>query len=639
MRKINRDLLLLLATVQLFAAASKISASEFTIRPIALSGQPAPGVTARQFSGNFSDVQINGAGEVLFIDSLGLWSGPPEDLTPTILLNVPVPGQSFIFTYLGSPFLGDNGAAGFYALVRESTTNSPRFNLGLNKTVWTAAREKLTALSSPFEHYEEVEFEYELVPGLKRVMLQLPIHPNEQACFDVKGIALGAAATPYYQPIALRLFAWLNKYCIFADPGTNQAPANFATAVTDQMGMVALDRGKGIAPVVFPGFAAPGTTDRFNLIQPDSFAAFANDFAFRASTTGGQSGIWLGRSTNIQLAALSGAPVPESLLAQFGAGTSWSFGGQERLPFNHKAELAFSAVLYKDRKPLGSFLLAGPVETPRVALKFVSDDSVEPGFIDGYSVVMNAAGDLAFIGRHTSLREVPGFGGTPGSGINALGFTYQHGIPAVALAEGKSAPGLRDGEIISVFGYGGGPFMNARGEVLMHAEIGTAVGSQYKSDKGIWLVDPARGARLVVRGGTVVDLGSGRSATIDAKSVRFGSTHDRFRSGGEDGQAKPFNDLGQFIFVASYTETTGKTGAGVFVASQSSLRIDGADLTPTGFRIHFTGLPARTYTLERAAGLGQGWTKVGAELTGTGLPQQFIAVSSAQTGFFRIHEQ
>ncbi len=89
----------------------------------------------------------------------------------------------------------------------------------------------------------------------------------------------------------------------------------------------------------------------------------------------------------------------------------------------------------------------------------------------------------------TSLREIPGIGGTHGAGVNGLGLRYQHGPPKLMLAEGKSAPGLKDGEAISFLGYGGGPFMNRHGQVLIHAEIGKTVGFEHRTDQGMWLTD------------------------------------------------------------------------------------------------------------------------------------------------------
>jgi hypothetical protein len=44
--------------------------------------------------------------------------------------------------------------------------------------------------------------------------------------------------------------------------------------------------------------------------------------------------------------------------------------------------------------------------------------------------------------------------------------------------------------------------------------------------------------------------------------------HDVTLSGGEDGRARPFNDAGQIVFIASWKEPNGAFGSGVFVAGE-----------------------------------------------------------------------
>ncbi|MSU64004.1 MAG: hypothetical protein EXS31_16700 [Pedosphaera sp.] len=296
-----------------------------------------------------------------------------------------------------------------------------------------------------------------------------------------------------------------------------------------------LSTASGIVGSIIVGDSAPGTSETF--LELNQAAQAGSNVVLLATTSGTKQGIWSGTATNLHPVAFSGASLPASLLAEFGPGARWgngfSFSGS--LGMNSRRDVAFSASVWRGSDYLGSYLFAGPPEAPCVAARLVRSDSTQDGFIANDRMVMNAAGDLAFTGGHTSLREVPGIGGVPGLDVNGLGLTHQHGSPNLVLAEGKTAPGLKEGEVISFFGYGGRPFMNRYGQVLIHAEIGKAVGFEYRTDQGIWLIDPIRGPQMVARGGTQIDLGGGRIATIEPRSVRFASTHEGFRSGGEDG--------------------------------------------------------------------------------------------------------
>ncbi|MFO1497527.1 MAG: hypothetical protein U1G07_03865 [Verrucomicrobiota bacterium] len=283
------------------------------------------------------------------------------------------------------------------------------------------------------------------------------------------------------------------------------------------------------------------------------------------------------------------------------------------------------------------YVFAGAPEGLRVAGRFALN-AAEEGFLSSERLVMNAAGDVAFIGQHSSLRTIPGIGGIPGAGIGGLGVSAGHRPPTLALAEGTTAPGLKAGEVISFFGYEGGPFMNQSGEIVMHAEIGTAVGFEHRTDQAIWLTDPVLGPQLLVRHGAEVDLGNGRRVTLER--VRFASTHNSLYSGGEDGRPRVLNDLSQVAFIANWKAADGTAGSGVFIASL--VRILNGSRRGDDIQVSFATVAGRPYQLEfREAAESGVWSLLKNNLLGTGgvlsvtdvgaakLPKRFYRLAAA----------
>jgi hypothetical protein len=207
-------------------------------------------------------------------------------------------------------------------------------------------------------------------------------------------------------------------------------------------------------------------------------------------------------------------------------------------------------------------VLAGSPDQLRALARERTSSSAQ-GFIIFDKVVLNTAGDVAFTAGHTVLGGIPGL-------ARGLWMTYQRSAPFLAFAEGQTTSGLTNGEVISSFEEG--PYLNRLGQVAIRAGIGPAVGFQNARDKGLWIIDPVRGAQLVARGGTTIDIGSGQTRRLlTNNAVAFISSHDVLFSGGDDGRPSPFNNFGQAAFIGQWQETNGAFRSGIFISGELRL--------------------------------------------------------------------
>ena len=90
------------------------------------------------------------------------------------------------------------------------------------------------------------------------------------------------------------------------------------------------------------------------------------------------------------------------------------------------------------------------------------------------------------------------------------------------------------------------PSINTRGQIVF--------GSAYRDDanqivQGIWGTDVDDTLHLIVRDGQQIDLGGGVMKTLEYFNTSFGSASD-------DGQNFVFNDAGQLVFDAHFTDGT-----------------------------------------------------------------------------------
>jgi hypothetical protein len=207
-------------------------------------------------------------------------------------------------------------------------------------------------------------------------------------------------------------------------------------------------------------------------------------------------------------------------------------------------------------------VLAGPRDHLRAIARERTSSSAQ-GFISFDKLVLNSSGDVAFMAGHTALGGIPGL-------ARGLWVTYRLGAPFLAFAEGQTTSGLTNGEVISFFEEG--PYLNRLGQVAMRAGIGPAAGVENTRDKGLWLIDPVRGAQLVARGGTTIDIGGGQMRRLLTNAaVAFISSHDVLFSGGDDGRPSPFNNFGQVAFIGQWQETNGAFRSGIFLSGEVRL--------------------------------------------------------------------
>jgi hypothetical protein len=123
------------------------------------------------------------------------------------------------------------------------------------------------------------------------------------------------------------------------------------------------------------------------------------------------------------------------------------------------------------------------------------------------------------------------------------------------VRRGDHAPGTPAGVNFDRFGLNSWPTLNDAGQVAFRS---TLVGSGVDStnDRGIWATDQSGELQLLARTGDLLEVAPGDFRTIGALEF-VGAT------GNSDGRASAFNNLGQLVFWASFTDGS----EGVFVSN------------------------------------------------------------------------
>ena len=209
--------------------------------------------------------------------------------------------------------------------------------------------------------------------------------------------------------------------------------------------------------------------------------------------------------------------------------------------------------------------------------------TTETGFQVLAAPVINDMGLVAF--RASALEGTAAALAEDDSGI---WIESEHGLRSVAK-EGKVAPDVADGAVFQDFiiagAYGGGylqhanwvdPIVNSRGQVAFFARLREGMGGEevtIDNDIGIWAEDVNGVLRLVARTGDVLevapedfrvieDLGAW-SMIPDYASAGIGIG----RTGNGDGRRSVFNDLGQIVFTATFTDGS----SGVFISNVAAI--------------------------------------------------------------------
>ncbi len=521
-------------SVAMAGGAVDSAQGEITISPQLLRGDRAPETEGGLTLNQFQDVRFNNRGELLFSARLvgpgldfsrsqGIWRGRPESLHLLVREGdpAPVPEPNVEYNFFLAPILSHSGRAWFYGGLRGEGISDDRFNPGNDDTISTV---------TPVIDVHDEQSEWIILnPGFE------PDLAGRNNSARGKGVVdLGSRDSYVNGEIDRRDHA-----------GNVVAASGYQFIGPFAQGFLALE-----------GEDAPGTAEQFTTLAPglhDAVLTTRGRVAFTASIPDGQ-GIWFGRFRDLQPVVLPNAPVFPSLVGEPGAGATWDSTLGDAIGLNAREELVFSS---------GGLLVAGTPEHARVVAR--AESNAEEGFrVLGTRIVINAAGDVAFLAQHTSLG--------PPSFANGLWMTYRRGDPFLVLAEGNPAAGLEDGEVLSFFEEG--PYMNRLGQVAVRAGIGPAVGFDQAVDNGLWLIDPMRGPQLVARGGTEVMIGGGETRTLLVRfATAFFNSHFRQFSGGEDGRVNPLNDHGDLVFVGQWDGG----GVGIFTARDPSASLSYED--------------------------------------------------------------
>lgn len=103
--------------------------------------------------------------------------------------------------------------------------------------------------------------------------------------------------------------------------------------------------------------------------------------------------------------------------------------------------------------------------------------------------------------------------------------------------------------------------MNSNGQVAFVGTVG-GIGITSANDFGIWAQQADGTLRLIVREGDLIDVDNGPN--VDLRTVKELNAQNIFyQSGNEDGKGSVFNDAGQLVFAAQFTDNS----SGAFVSS------------------------------------------------------------------------
>ncbi len=166
--------------------------------------------------------------------------------------------------------------------------------------------------------------------------------------------------------------------------------------------------------------------------------------------------------------------------------------------------------------------------------------------------VLNNAGQTAFVANLT---------GTGVDNTNNLGIWLEEsGILKLVSRRGNQAPGTPGG--VNFASIGSGFVLNDAGQIAFLAAL-TGSGVDSTNDLGIWATDRSGDLQLVAREGDLLEVAPGDFRTISA----FYETLNSRSTGNSDGRRSQFNNRGQLVFRASFTDGT----QGIFVSNRVAI--------------------------------------------------------------------
>jgi len=325
--------------------------------------------------------------------------------------------------------------------------------------------------------------------------------------------------------------------------------------------------GNGITLIARSGKAAPGTGPGVNYSLFDRIAINSNgETAFRASlglsgpgvNLMNDDGIWSeGGGNGLELIAREGDPVPG-----MGPGVNWgNFDSNGALSFNSHGQTAFRSHLSLDSPGVdnsnngGVWSEGGGNDLELIARAGDQAPGTPPGVNFNFNpfnntIALNDQGHTAFI---ANLQ-----GAESGQGIWSEG--GGNGLELVART-GTPAPGVESGVSFDAF-VGQTVVFNNNGQTAFWANlIGPGVDFTNNNDSGIWAQDSAGNLRLIAREGDLLDVSDDPLAP-DLRTIRVLSWLNG-NTGNSDGRPSGFNNLGQLVFVARFTDGS----EGIFVSN------------------------------------------------------------------------
>ena len=398
-------------------------------------------------------------------------------------------------------------------------------------------------------------------------------------------------------------------------PGTNAGFSDFGFPTINEAGQIAFtgaltgdgSNGKGIWPegsgtlalVARQGSLAPGTEATFSSLGILSLSDSGHT-GFRAFLAGStvddsnSSGIWSNKSGPLALVAREGSPAP---------GTNTKFGTIGFPTFNGSGQAAFAAGLIS---PVAEEqFYSGVWSEANGSLTLVaSSDSVAPGtgttigFLPSVPVINNA-GQTSFVARAFDSdnnrregilsakngtldwvnREGNAATGTvlqfdslhdTSPVINSAGHTiflasdaiWSEGSGTLTTVARTGAPAPGTNAVFSRFHTPTSPepVMNGTGQAAFLGSL-AGQGVDGTNSIGIWAQDNSGALTLIAREGDLLDVDDGPANDFRTiKDLGFGSYQS---TGNEDGRPSSFNDLGQLVFHANFTDGS----SGIFVSN------------------------------------------------------------------------
>jgi hypothetical protein len=531
----------LLIVIPLFVGASQADAA-LSLRTVALTGQSADSGGGDPL--NFTETglaTINEIGQVAFIAFAqaegraavgGVWSeGGGQGLRLVALDGRSAPGiAGGIYTGLSEtfPLINDEGEVVF----RARLVTAPGITTNNNSGIWIADAGQTPTL---------VLREGDNAPGA-------PAGAVFTDQTDVAGQRFSVFNNQGQVAMQTRLLIGPGGVTGNTDFGIWRAESGGPTLMVGLEGQPA----SGISPTRYYGNIS--ATPSMNDLGQVTFMAPLKTTP--SGTTNSGSGIWMGDpAVGMTLVARDGNMAP-------GAGGA-TFATFTRPALNNAAEYAFT----------GSLTIGGSVTAENNSAVWVARDGnplamlireadhapgtgPAVGFSTFDSLRINAAGHTAF---RATLAGIPGAGESGVTPLNDSGVWSEGagGGRQLIVRENDQAPGLPDGVLLDLLGD---PVINAAGQIAILCDLRGA-GVTSANNSALWSQDEDGVLRLVARDGDAIDVDDGPGTDLRTVSIlAFWPS-----SGGEDGQRSSFNDSGQLVFSALFTDNT----SGVFVVDFS----------------------------------------------------------------------